>query len=510
MTTLNWVTKAFGIFLLSAIAAAALPAQTLTTLLNFDGMDGAEPQGGLIQGTDGNYYGITPYGGANANCFWTTCGTIFTITSSGKLTRVYSFCSLSDCSDGFEPAAGLVQGADGNFYGTTLWGGVNTTCYQDTTCGTVFKITPNGKLTTLYSFDGGVEGSGPSGVLVQGTGGDFYGATELGGAGTNHFCVEDDGCGTVFKITSSGTLTTLHSFDFTDGWQPVAGLVQDANEDFYGTTEYGGANAYGAAFKITPGGTPTTLHSFDYTDGEVHLAGLVQATDGNFYRTTSSGGVIINDQCVQGCGTVFKITPGGTLTTLHSFAGYPTEASGPQALIQGTDGNLYGATEFGGANSCGGNEYGCGTIFKITPSGTLTTLYSFGNKNTQGIEPVGALLQGTNRIFYGTTYFGGTQNAQCDIHNNIGCGTIFSLSVGLKPFVETQPTFGAVGTPVNILGTHLTSATGVTFNGSPAPFTVVVKTLITATVPVGATTGTVQVVTPNGNGLSNVPFTVLP
>jgi len=233
--------------------------------------------------------------------------------------------------------------------------------------------------------------------------------------------------------------------------------------------------------------TFTTLHSFDITDGADPYAGLVQATDGNFYGTTIAGGA-------HGGGTVFKITPSGTLTTLHSFDvtdGFALVAG----LVQATDGNFYGTTNRGGANASG-------TVFKITPSGTLTTLHSFCSKIgcTDGQYPEAALVQDTNGTFYGTTRGGGAHTY----------GTVFSLSVGLWPFVETQPTSGKVGAAVKILGTNLTGATSVTFNGTSAVFKVVSSSEITATVPAGATTGKVKVVTLHGTLSSNVPFRVLP
>jgi uncharacterized repeat protein (TIGR03803 family) len=477
MIILNWMTKACGVFLLWAMAAVALPTQTL--LHSFDLTDGYLPDAALIQGTDGNLYGTTVNGGANSNSSCTYgCGTVFKISPGGTLTTIYNLCSQSNCTDGFTPFAGLVQGTDGNYYGTTYFGGANS-CPNIGTCGTVFKITPGGVLTTLHSFDG-IDGSGPQATLVQATDGIFYGTTPHGGASNN---------GTVFTITPSGRLATIHKFDGTDGSFPSE-LIQGTDGNFYGTTNRDGANGeFGTAFTITPSGMLTTLHSFDRTDGIAPYAGLVQGTDGNFYGTTAEGGSSANCSNL-GCGTVFTMTRSGTVTTLHSFDS--TDGAHPYAgLAQGTDGNVYGATGYGGSN-------GYGTIFIITPSGTFATLGIF--NVADGESPFAGLVQDTNGIFYGTTTAGGAQ----------GYGTIFSLSVSLKPFVETEPTSGAVGTTVNILGTNLTGATGVTFNGTPAVFTVASKTLITTTVPAGATTGTVQVVTPNGKGLSNLPFTVLP
>jgi len=196
-------------------------------------------------------------------------------------------------------------------------------------------------------------------------------------------------------------------------------------------------------------------------------------------------------------GTVFKITLSGALTTLYSFCSQTgcTDGSNANALVQATDGDFYGTTYSGGANNQG-------TIFKITPSGALTTLYSFCSQTgcTDGQNPVAGLVQATNGKFYGTTPIGGT----------LGEGTVFSLSVGLGPFVETRPTSGMVGEVVKILGTDLTNATSVSFNGAGAVFEVVSSSEITATVPTGATTGRVQVITPRGTLTSNVPFRVLP
>ncbi len=244
----------------------------------------------------------------------------------------------------------------------------------------------------------------------------------------------------------------------------------------------------------------TTLYSFcsqtNCTDGN-EPRGLVQAADGNFYGTTAFGGAYYNNYCSAdpGCGTVFEITPAGVLTTLYSFCSQPNCPDGghPVGLVQATDGNFYGATEWGGAN-------GHGTVFEITPSGTLTTLYSFCAQANcaDGANPEGRLMQATNGNLYGTTYYGG---ANVD-------GTVFSLSVGLGPFVETLPTSGNVGATVIILGNKLTDATSVTFNGTAATFTVVSSSEITTTVPTGATTGTVEVTIPSGTLSSNIAFQV--
>ena len=370
-------------------------------------------------------------------------------------------------------------------------------------CAATAISLPAQTFTTLFSFDGNEIGSTDGydpyfGALVQATNGDFYGTTIGGGTG---------GWGTLFKITPSGVLTTLYNFCYptcaVSGGMPWAGLLQARNGDLYGTTPSGGENGVcpglgcGTVYKITPGGSLTTLYTFcsqsGCTDGSGPNGGLVQATNGDLYGMSRGGGA-------NNGGTVYKITSSGTLTTLYSFCSQSgcTDGSGPYAgLIQATDGNLYGTTNHGGAN-------GDGTVFKITPGGTLTTLYSFCSQTgcTDGSGLITGLVQATNGKFYGTTQAGGA-------HQN--SGTIFSLSVGLGPFVETQTTSGKVGAAVKILGTNLAGATSVTFNGTAAVFTVnSTGSAISATVPSGATTGTVEVVTPRGRLMSNVPFRVLP
>jgi uncharacterized repeat protein (TIGR03803 family) len=481
------------------IATQQAKAQTFTTLYAFQETDGSVPQTALIQATDGNLYGTTSEGGAN------NAGTVFRITPSGTLTTLYSFCPPSQgggCPDGSGPLGTLVQAKDGNFYGTTSTGGGPA---GGANWGTVFRITPRGTLTTLYSFcsqnqgESCPDGEYPYGALVQGSDGNFYGTTSTYDASLNFGYG-----GTVFKITPSGALTTLYNFcsqiqggNCTDGSAPYAGLVQATNGDFYGTTELGGANGLGEIFKITASGTLTTIYSFcsqsGCADGEYpYLGTLVQATDGNLYGTTTSGET-------NTYGTVFKITPGGNLTTLHRFRGM--DGAAPSVgVVQATDGNFYGTTIIGGANNAG-------TVFEISPHGKLTTLYSFCPQMQSGVcpdgeNPVAELVQATNGSFYGTTYGGGNLN--------FNVGTVFSLSVGLGPFVETQPTSGKVGAAVKILGTNLTGSTSVTFNGTAATFTVVSSSEITTTVPAGATTGKVQVVTPSGTLTSNVNFRVRP
>jgi uncharacterized repeat protein (TIGR03803 family) len=448
--------------ILLACVSAAIPssAQTVTTLVNFDGANGADPcLGALVQGTDGNFYGTTSAGGAHGH------GTVFRMTPAGALTTLHSFRS----TDGSHPYGGLTLAAAGDLYGTTWLGGAHDR-------GTVFRMTLNGAVTTLHSFDG-TDGSLPTGTLVQATNGNFYGTASSGGPRR---------LGTVFVIAPDGTLTTLHIFDGTDGSDPWGGLVQGVDGNLYGTTAKGGGQ--GTIYKITLGGELTTLHRFKGADGSYPIGSLVQGADGNFYGTTAEGGA---NPCPPyvGCGTIFKITTEGALTPLHSFDG--TDGDYPSAgLTQGNDGNFYGTTTLGSA------------IFKISPSGTLTLLSS---SYGEGSEPLAPLAQGTDGNFYGTAPLYGLGGC-----SGYGCGTVFSLSAGLAPFVITLPTSGSVGTAIKILATDLTGATTVTFNGTAAAFTVAGPSEILTTVPDGATTGVVQVTTAGSTLLSNAAFTVRP
>lgn len=474
---------AFGI---TAITAST---QTFTTLATFNLTNGADPYfTPVIQGTDGNFYGTTAFGGAH------TGGTVFKVTPDGTLTTFYSFCALTKCLDGTYPYAGLVLASNGNFYGTTTQGGTNN-------YGTVFELTPAGKLTTLHSFCVEVncsDGWYPITGLVQATNGNLYGTTQRGGGKGG-----GEGDGTIFEITPAGKLTTLHTFcsqtNCTDGIFPEANLVQAVNGNLYGTTNEGGANGYGTVFSITPAGKLTTLHSFAVTDGAYPVGAMVQAGTGNFYGTTSSGGANSGGACyTSGCGTVFEITPAGKLTTRYNFCDALNCADGQtpySGLMQATDGELYGTTD-------GGGFWGQGTLFRITPEGARATLHNFCGQSPcpDGAAPYAVVLQATNGAFYGVASNGAEYSD----------GAVYSLAEGLAPFVATVPTSGKALAKVIILGNNLTGTTRVSFNGTTATFTVVSDTEITAAAPTGATTGTVEVTTPSGTLNSNVVFHVVP
>jgi uncharacterized repeat protein (TIGR03803 family) len=413
--------------------------------------------------------------GRDGNLYSTTdpggangAGAVFKITPSGMLTLLYSF---TGGSDGANPSSGLTLGTDGNFYGSTLGGGSNFD-------GTIFKITPSGILTVLHNFNC-TDGCEPVAGLVQGTDGAFYGTT---------FAAD----GTVFKITAAGALTTLHTFNYADGSGPNAVLVQGTNGNFYGTTDSGGMFGYGTIFRITSAGVFKNLHNFTCgADGCVPVAGLVQGTDGVFYGTTREGGA-------NGDGTVFKITAAGALTTIHTFSG--ADGAAPfGGLVQATDGNFYGTASSGGTLNDG-------TIFRLSPKGSFSVLYNF--DGTSGSTPYVTPIQDTNGIIYGDTDLGGTGSVSpCTAGN---CGVFYRLNASLKAFVSLRPYSGKVGNFIELFGQGFSSTSTVSFNGIAATPTVTSSTYLTAAVPNGATTGFVKVTTSGGTLTSNKKFRVTP
>jgi uncharacterized repeat protein (TIGR03803 family) len=436
------------------------PAQKFTTLLQFNGTNGTNPSMALVQGADGDLYGTA--GGGTAGD-----GTIFKITPAGAFSTLYNFSG----PDGSGPG-GLMLATDGNFYGVTGSGGAYG-------YGTVFKFTPQYSLTTMYSLTGSSEEVGPNSPLVEGYDGNFYGT--MVGRGTN---------GVAFRITSSGTLTKLYQFSAASGAYPETPLILAIDGSLYGSTSSLGPGGWGTIFSMTQSGTVTQRVSFDLANGGSN-AFLLQAANGELYGVTFVGGPYGS---IYGLGTVFECSLDGSLVTLYDFSG-PDGMSPTAPMVQATDGNFYGTTS--GIGQVPTKYFG--TIFQITPDGVLTTLHNFTDLTP---FPTGGLLQATNGSFYGTTngsYTGGTFDS----------GTIFKLDVGLASFVKTLPRAGQVDTTVSILGTDLTGATSVSFGGTAATFTVVSATEITTTVPAGATTGRVEVVTPSATLSSNVPFRVL-
>lgn len=376
---------ALGAFTTPAVHAAK-PKVTETVLASMGSAQGVNPLAGLALGTDGFLYGVSSAGGSSGN------GAVFKVSPAGAITVLHSFAG--GASDGSHPEATLVLGDDGNFYGTTLDGGANGV-------GTVFRVTPTGKTTVLHAFAGGSnDGAQPSrGALVAGSDGSFYGTTPSGGA---------NNLGVVYRITPTGELSVLHAFASSEGSNPQGTMIQAFNGAFYGTTHDGGPFGAGSVFKITPAGQFTMLVGLGATstDAAHPYAGLTQGSDGVFYGVSYDGGA-------ANLGAVFKVTPGGATSVLHSFSGQ-SDGANPQAeLSLGSDGRFYGVADNGGKYAQRG-----GTMFSITPAGE-TVLYAFNRSSTDAASPFAPLLQVGPQNFFSTSYYGGAS----------GNGTVYSVVV---------------------------------------------------------------------------------
>jgi uncharacterized protein (TIGR03437 family) len=495
------------------IASAILAqAQTPNTLANFS-LDTAGPTS-IIQGSDGNFYGTAGKETVPG------VGVIYKMTPDGTLTTLYSAAK-------FNPVE-LLQGSDGNFYGSAPYTGIFGV-------GIIFQMTPAGAITPLYNFSGPTDGANPTSGLIIATDGNFYGTTSQGGSTETS---KSSGIGTIFTMTPSGTLTNLHNFAGADGASPASGLIQATDGNFYGMTEFGGTGSCqvqfepagcGTIYKITSQGSFTTLYSFQGTDGAFPVGGLIQATDGNFYGLTTEGGTA--GSCTGGCGTIFKITPAGMLTSLYSF-NLTNGASPEYGLIQASDGNFYGTTRAGGQGCINPPLVaGCGTIFKVTPQGAITVLYDTfppeaGTQNRYGPAP-GPLIQAADGNLLGTVLVGGSE----------GNGTVYELSLGLPPLI-LAPAIApdgivngasfqsgiAPGAWMTIKGTNLSSKTdtwnnaivngalpttldgvGVMVGGQPAYIAYVSPTQINALAP-SAPAGSLSV-TVTGAGGTSQPVT---
>jgi uncharacterized repeat protein (TIGR03803 family) len=355
---------------------------------------------GLVQGADGYLYGLTTQDGGAYNQ-----GSAFKTSVTGAFTLLHSF---TGGSDGGNPWGALVQASNGFFYGTTFSGGANN-------YGTVFQMSSTGSLVTLLSFDDFRQGWNPIGALVQGSDGYLYGTTYNGG--TNYW-------GTVFKISTNGALINLYAFtNGLDGANPTGGVVRGTDGNFYGTASAGGAYSNGTVFKISPTGAFTALHSFTGdSDGAMPCGALVQAGNGNFYGTTT--GQIGNAWATSG--TVFAINPSGSLTRVGNIAG--SGGAHPEAgLVQGSDGRFYG-TVFGGSTGAFGG------VFSVGAGGDFIAVYKFTN-GVDGAYPEAALVQATDGNFYGMANLGGSMTIE-----GLPEGTIFRLTSSAQPpWIITQP-----------------------------------------------------------------------
>jgi uncharacterized repeat protein (TIGR03803 family) len=385
-------------FVIAMLSVQLAQAVTYKVLFSFNVADGAEPYSGVILDSEGNLYGAAQAGGAYGG------GVVFKLSKAGQETVLYNFCPQSGCPDGQSPFGGLIRDAEGNLYGTTLYGGAGTGCYQyyaQPGCGTVFKLSKTGKETVLHSFKGGTDGELPWAGVIQDNEGNLYGTTWLGGG---KGCYEGYGCGTVFRLSKTGKETVLHSFSQTDGDGPLAGVIL-ANGNLYGTTSYGGANnGLGTVFMLTKTGKFfSELYAFSgQGDGAVPYAGLIRDANGTLYGTTAARGA-------YNYGTVFKLSTTGQETTLHSFTGGSDGESPRAPVIRDAKGNLYGTTL---AQANGGS----GTVFKLSKTGKETTLHTF-TGGADGGTPYAGLIQDAKGNLYGTTYNGGT-----------GFGVVFKLT----------------------------------------------------------------------------------
>jgi len=434
-------------------------AQSVTTLFSFSGTGSSQNPAYVTptQARDGQLYGTT-YG--------LTFGSVFKITTAGSEGDLYAF----DSAQGANPIGGLTLSTDGNFYGTSSFGG-------STNQGVLFKITQNGTYTVLHEFAGGSDGANPFSPPIVGSDGNLYGTTE------GLFTVAS----TVYRYTPSGSFTTIYQFDQAHGVNVSAPLVQGTNGQLYGVASTGGSFNCGTLFRMTRSGTMLSTYSFPCGLGGVLPLPLVQASDGNLYGMTDQGGT-------ENLGTVFRMNQLGTkVTILHNFIGGITDGELPTGgLTQATDGNLYGETSGGGSSNDG-------VLFSLTTAGNYSVIYAF--QGSTGAGPLAAPCQHTNGILYGTTQVGGAS----------GYGTVYKLDLGLRPFITFVRPSGGAGQAAQILGQGLTSTKSITFNGVPATsFHVISNTYMTAVVPVGATTGPVTVTTPTGTLTSNVSFRISP
>jgi uncharacterized repeat protein (TIGR03803 family) len=395
----------------AAICASPARAQTYTVLYRFKGgvADGENPAAGLLRDAAGTLYGTTISG---PGCDPTTCapspGMVFTLSATGTETVVHKFTGNPD---GADPYGSLLGGASNSAYGVTAAGGTSN-------MGAVFKLATTGE-TVLHSFTGPpADGAFPYAGLVQDSAGNLYGTTSAGGASNN---------GAVFKLTPSGTETLLYSFTGgADGGLPYGGLLRNSAGDLYGTTSAGGiatGNCFpsgcGVVFLVDAAGTEHVIYRFTGSpDGAYPYAGLTADSAGNLYGTTYNGG---SGGCTNGCGVVFELDRAGTETVLHSFEGYPADGAFPYAgLVRNSAGTLYGTTTYGGVADSG-------TVFSLaTPAGTETVLYSF-KGTTDGALPLAPLILGSSGDLYGTTYAGGVSGAECGGGPPDSCGVVFKL-----------------------------------------------------------------------------------
>jgi uncharacterized repeat protein (TIGR03803 family) len=443
--------------------AATMHAQSYKVLVYFNGKP-STPEPGLIAQSRGGYLLTTA-----ADQLTDRLGVAFRVTTSGTLTILHQF----DATEGIMPPGGLTLGTNGRFYGTTMFGGTNNS-------GSIFEMTPDGIVKILHQFAGAGDGN-PQAPPIQSLSGDFYGTTY----GNDRRPNVDPG--TIYKINSSGNYTLLHTFASQEGANPLAPLVQDAtNYWFYGTAVHGGSNLKGTIFRLSHSGEFEVLYKFDFDHGRFPVA-LIQANDGNFYGMTRAGGR-------YDAGVIFRMTPNHQVTVLHNFTGGSDGQAPVGGFLQGSDGFLYGTT-------CEGGTSAEGVLFRISTTGKFTVLHNF--DLSTGACPV-TLMQHTNGFLYGEASGGG-------FFNNVTYGGVFyRYDLGLPPFVTYLPSYGRVGTQVDILGEGFRTYSQVFFNGVRAQIITVQPTYMRVVVPHGATSGWITVTTTKGTLKSNKKFLVRP
>ena len=390
------------------VAVGHAQGPSFSVLYSFaGGPEGSFPVAPVVRDSAGDIYGTTssmaPPPGFSADTTCPSPGACGAVFKLDKTGAETTLHSFTGAPDGAEPVAGLVRDASGDLYGTTELGGA--LCAIQSGCGTVFKIDSSGVESVLYSFTGGADGGTPMAALLRDSAGNLYGTTYYGG---NLNCNRGTGCGTVFKLSPTGVETVLHRFaPGTDGELPAAGLVRDAIGNFYGTTLLGGAFGNGTVFELSKAGKERVLYSFTGgADGSLPLSTLVRDAAGNLYGTTQLGGA-------YGTGTVFKVDAAGNEQVMHSFVD-GTDGWFPFAgVVMDSAGSLYGTTFSGGGTGC---EGGCGTVFQLSASGEETILDRFTGRSDGGY-PRASLILDTAGNLYGTAEIGGAS----------GAGAVFAL-----------------------------------------------------------------------------------
>jgi uncharacterized repeat protein (TIGR03803 family) len=407
-----------------------------TVLYNFTaGVDGGEPQAGVIRDAEGNLYGTTLLGGTG-DCP-AGCGVVYKLDATGQESVLHSFTGGADGANG-SADPGLIRDAEGNLYGATSNGG------GPASAGVVFELDPAGQESVLYTFPGGSDGANPHAGLTSDGKGNLYGTTYSGGPAS---------AGVVYQVDATGHETVLYRFKGgADGKNPNAGVIRDSAGNLYGTTVYGGIG-YGVLYQVNAAGNQTVLHAFTGgTDGAYPYAGVIRDSEGNLYGTASAGGP-------TNSGVVYKVDAAGDETVLYSFSGGP-DGSGPQAgVIRDMAGNLYGTTVYGGSSNGG-------VVYELHANSLETVLHSF-TAGPDGANPYAGLIGDASGNLYGTTYFGGPSNA----------GVVYKVDVANKHETVLFSFAGANGANPEggVTGDSAGNLYGTTVNGGAASAGVVYK-----------------------------------